>query len=133
MGSVYDQLECDRFPECPKCGSPEYKNAGFDEGDSLHIVRNRVCRACGTEYKPPLPLWTPVGLVIVGLSIIASAVLILYNNFVSHITDGPVPGPFVWRLTWWGVLCGIGWGLFGLLFVGVGFRFARAMWFRKRG
>ena len=131
MGSIYDQLEWDRFPECPQCGSREYKNAGFDEGDLLHIVRNRVCRACGTEYKPPLPVWTPVALAIVGLSLTAGTILILYDNFVSHITDRP--GPFVWRLTWLGILGAIGFGAFGLLLVLAGFRFARAMWFRKRG
>ena len=95
----------------------------------LHIVQNRICRECGTKYKPPLPLWTPVAVALVGLSLIAAAILLLYDNFVSHIWFGEFSGK---QLTWWGVFGGIGMVIFGLLFVWAGIGFAGTLWLRKR-
>ncbi len=57
---------------CPECGSKRTKEAhsGFNGKEVFVIVRDRICKECGTEFTPPIPAWAPYLLVIAGCVIV---------------------------------------------------------------
>ncbi len=110
---------------CPTCGSGDSGKAPVDR-DTFVIVPDRICRQCGTRYRPPPPLWTPVGVFIAGLFFLAVFVGLLYDHFVAHFVLKDL------RLTWWGIIGCVGWVVIGLGFVASGIFLAYDMWFRKR-
>jgi len=50
---------------CPACGDSGFKRVAPERW--VAYGSDRVCRACGTRYTPPTPLWAGVVFVIVGL------------------------------------------------------------------
>lgn len=50
---------------CPSCGNAEFKKRRPDR--LVAFTYDRICRACGTRYTPPTPLWAALAFLLVGL------------------------------------------------------------------
>ena len=72
-------------PACPLCGSTICRTAPIKETDVLVIVRDRICCDCGNRYTPPVPVWTPVGLFVAGVSLVAFFAGMLYDSLVTRL------------------------------------------------
>jgi hypothetical protein len=57
---------------CPACGHAEFKRVAPDRW--VAYGSDRVCRACGTRYTPPTPVWAGVVFVLVGLVLLGCGV-----------------------------------------------------------
>lgn len=62
------------MPECPKCGSPSTKAAPAKMGEGFTIVRDRICDACGHQFRPPIPGWMPYMAAATGVLMIVGAI-----------------------------------------------------------
>ncbi len=71
---------------CPACQNPEYKQVRPDRW--IAFTWDRVCKACGTRYTPPTPLWAGVVFIIAGLPLVAFG---LFGVAVGLARGNPVP------------------------------------------
>ena len=78
---------------CPKCGSKRFKFAparasspSDDKGlAALFAMRDRICKDCGTQYKPPMPGWLPCVIIVLG----AALALLGVMAFFAPLMTGP--------------------------------------------
>lgn len=78
---------------CPKCGSKHFSFASSQPTPSseaglagLFALRDRICKACGTQYKATMPKWMPYGIIAVGVFLAAVGVIL----FFAPLTKGPL-------------------------------------------
>lgn len=58
---------------CLACGHAAFKGAASQKW--VAYVHDRVCLACGTRYTPPTPAWARVAMTMVGLALLAVALV----------------------------------------------------------
>jgi hypothetical protein len=67
---------------CPNCGHREYKQR---KPEQLVAFRwDRVCKACGTRYTPPTPLWAALVFILAGLGLAGFA----FISLLLHVASG---------------------------------------------
>ena len=104
---------------CPKCGSKRFKLApsqspqasGHDGIASPFAMRDRICKDCGTQYKPEMPGWLPYLLMVMGCGLILSGIALMFEG---------MKGPTDFRL-WVKIAFVLG----GLVVVAAGVRLVR--------
>lgn len=70
---------------CPECGETGYRRPSED--DAAFILYDRICRACGTRYTPPVPLWMCRTVVGVGQAMVAASALFALLMFAGYFKD----------------------------------------------
>jgi hypothetical protein len=58
---------------CPNCGHAEFRQRRPEK--LIAFTWDRVCKACGTRYTPPTPVWAAFVFLLAGLPLAAFGVL----------------------------------------------------------
>jgi hypothetical protein len=78
---------------CPQCRGTQYARRKPDRW--VAFVSDRVCRACGTRYTPPTPVWAAVlfllsGLTLPFLGLVLTTLLVHPFSFAGLICEGAI-------------------------------------------
>ena len=100
---------------CPNCGSRRFKfapaEASADGKTGLFEMRDRICRDCGTRYKPPMPAWLPYLIALMGVLFAFMGVALMFApmkgplRFRTHylvlmiLAGLAIAGAGIWKLT----------------------------------
>jgi hypothetical protein len=90
---------------CPSCGGLGFRRMRPDRW--VAFTQDRVCKACGTRYTPPTPIWAGIVLLLAGLVLLSIGVV----GGVFSLIAGDVAA----------VVCEVFLLALGLLAVGQGF------------
>lgn len=71
---------------CPKCGNAEFKKRRPEKW--IAFSWDRVCKACGTRYTPPTPVWAGVVFILAGLPLAGFGGLSVVARFISGAPVG---------------------------------------------
>lgn len=66
---------------CPKCGSSEYSKRRSEKW--IAFTSDRVCKACGTRYIPPTPVWAAVVFILAGLLLGGFGAISIFFHFMA--------------------------------------------------
>jgi hypothetical protein len=78
---------------CPECGGAEFTRRKPKR--LVAYVSDRVCRACGTRYTPPTPIWAGIlflfaGLTLPFLGLVLTSLLVDPFSIAGLICEGSI-------------------------------------------
>jgi hypothetical protein len=78
---------------CPQCGGTRYARRKPDRW--VAFVSDRVCKACGTRYTPPTPVWAAALFLLAGLTLpvlgfVLTCLLVDPFSFVGLLCEGAI-------------------------------------------
>jgi uncharacterized protein (DUF983 family) len=80
---------------CPKCGSKRFRFAPSQSSQpsssggtaALFAMRDRICKDCGTQYKPAMPSWVPYLVIVMGVIVLLFGVMAFFEPLMKGPTQ----------------------------------------------
>jgi uncharacterized protein (DUF983 family) len=85
--------------DCPRCGGREFSRCKPKAW--VAFVSDRKCKACGTRYTPPTPLWAAFIFIVVGVGTLVGGLA-----FVELLVSRESPNPL--GLAFWACIATVG-------------------------